>query len=120
VTTALLRAVSARPNDLPPLWDGVRVEWGPWSTIQTSLRFHVPLRELACQKCGQVDQERHTARGRLIRDDNVEHLGFLVAHRCPGCGHDEVEDDEGKVWDLDPSDYTNEGSVDPDLEGKLF
>ena len=33
----------------------------------------------------------------------------LVAHRCPDCGHDQVDDGDD-LWDLDPDDYSNAGS----------
>lgn len=118
--TALARALAARLHDLPPSWDGVRIEWGEWSTAQTSMRFHTPPRDLACKQCGQVDQEPHIARGRRV-DDTVVRLpgtGLLFAFRCPGCGHDEVHDQaDDTCWDLDPSDYTETGST---PEGALW
>lgn len=39
-------------------------------------------------------------------------VGMMSAFRCPDCEHDTVLDPSGQEWDLDPTDYTDEGSFD--------
>jgi len=101
--------------DLPPLWDGAPVTWGPWKDAPvTTWRFHASVAERACTSCGLIDGREKVNLG------VVDGLWRLLAYRCE-CGHDVVFNHEtGEAWDLDPSDYGPEGSVDPNLEGKLF
>lgn len=96
-----------RHYDLPPLWDGVPVAWKRWSRIDSTLAFHLPAEDLACDQCGAIDEcdVTHGRRGRLIN---------LMAARCRHCGHDCVTDlltDE--TWDLGSEDYTDIGSEAP-------
>lgn len=111
-----------RPHDLPPLWDGHRVEWfGPWRQIETSARFHLPLKDQACRHaCGSLATPL-SCRG-VVHDGNPEGPRQLSVARCPDCHHDTVYDLEtGEFWDLDDSDYGPEGSYDEAThQGVLF
>ena len=112
-------------NDLPPRWDGRAVVWRGWERAPVVL-CHLP-DDSCCHACGSdknrsmnfgllADDDGMTARevrtndtacraGRLVRRAWIR----LVAHRCPDCGHDQVDDGED-LWDLDPGDYTDNGS----------
>ncbi len=116
MTTRLQVVAAGRDHDLPPRWDGVAVTWGPWTALLTSMRFHDPLGH-ACRACGQVDDEPHIATGRPSGADPEPGALRLTAFRCPGCGHDQVLDADGELWDLDESDYIAMGST---VEGVLF
>lgn len=113
-----------RAHDLPPLWDGDPIEWGEWEMPMSAVFICPPLKSFrpdCCPKCGCTD-ERPTARGavrvapidprsglRKLRAGRI--VLNLLALRCPDCRHDQVTDLYGsRVWDLDESDYTNEGS----------
>lgn len=109
----MLRLLPAHPDahefDLPPLWDGERVEWAEWSENRSSLRWHMKPDE--CVQChldpGDVfaNGYRRTPRGRAV---------FLLAHRCQHCGHDTVtESVTFEHWELDDSDYGPAGSGRP-------
>lgn len=126
-------------HDLPPHWDGHRVEWGgwevePWSTLP----FH--MRRECCQACGHVPgvgqqvlnhgrvrsepgefvpfrrpRDYHQAAVNQRAERDGAGLGRLVAFRCPNCSHDVVVEFSRstpvlEVWDLDDSDYGDEGS----------
>lgn len=115
-----------RTNDLPPRWDGLPVQWGSWSS--TGEVFLCPPRRErpeSCERCGSADArminvgrvwtDPDTAppaigRARLRRGHHL--VGVLSAFRCPGCGHDSVLDPNGQLWDLDETDYTDDGSWD--------
>jgi len=106
-----------RAHQLPPRWDGCTVEWGEWQRDDTSLRFH--LRPDCCPMCGSLTARVH-AMGLLRADGQRTFLlrrlrsgyqpGRLHAWRCPDCQHDQVADLGGCVWDLDDTDYTDDGS----------
>lgn len=115
-------AVASRPNDLPPAWDGLPVTWGEWATdrvflcrISDDAESVAPHRE-PCPACGAVEAlvcEGH-ATSRIRRGtSNVVAFGAgvlsLTAYRCRGCGLDHVHDGT-RLWQLDPDDYTDEGS----------
>ena len=99
---------TAREFDLPPLWDGVPVEWGDWSRFDTTLPLHLPVEATACDQCGTIG-ESDLAWGKRGPTRN------LSAHRCRHCGHDTVHDHlTGEHWDLDPDDYGMAGSQAPE------
>lgn len=116
----------AREHDLPPKWDGYPVEWEGW--VQEPHAFICPPpKDLgACGECGSLERRLHS-RGtrRIAYDDNVVRLGkgrlqhremqaTLSALRCPDCHHDTVVDLwTAEVWDLDPTDYGENGSHAP-------
>lgn len=116
-------------HDLPPLWDGQRVEWSPWSdTHPGSLAFHSAPDTFACVGCGWIRDTQLYAIGRIHPEPGTTYDGVpvtwpvtaLAARRCPGCHLDHVTELEtGTVWDLEPSDYTTTGSW-PEPEGVLF
>ncbi|GAB3166725.1 hypothetical protein GCM10027059_26130 [Myceligenerans halotolerans] len=143
-----LTLAHSRAHDLPPLWDGRRVEWTPWrDEPHTSMVFHAPAHEFACTGCGWIRDAELRAVGKLHRAPgetfttpverrtrsghrysvNIEvparPVARLHVRRCPGCGLDEVTDiDTGEVWDLEESDYTDAGSW-PEavaVQGALF
>lgn len=105
-------------HDLPPLWDGETVQWGSWSHHETTIRFHVPAEQLACEQCGAIGESMISFGARAVAQPTPgwEHgalLRDLVAYRCRHCGHDRVQDRrDGTWWDLDASDYGDAGSTD--------
>jgi len=138
-----LRAVPDLPHrhDLPPLWDGRKVEWQGWTHYQSSMRFH--RKPEKCDNCGDVSgvepsinlgivaplpgekmtvprEVKSKRSGReYVRNVEVDAwpLIQLVAFRCANCGHDQVHDQRtDEWWDLDEQDYGDEGSTD----GMLF
>ncbi len=125
-----------RANDLPPRWDGHRVEWKGWEVPPpSSIRFHMPPE--CCRACGSIEPAQHNrgviwsepgevvpfrrpksyanaVSNQAARRDGVV-LGSLTAIRCPDCRYDTVLGPERsglarEVWDLDESDYTDQGS----------
>lgn len=105
-----MSVATAREYDLPPLWDGVPVEWGEWRRYDTTLVLHADVEDLACDQCGALG-ESDLAFGKR------GHLVNLLAHRCRHCGHDVVEDRlADEWWDLDPTDYGMVGSMAPDTD----
>lgn len=109
-----LHLVHSREHDLPPMWDGTPVAWGPWSRDTSSVIHHAPVDDIACHVCGVIEQPL-LAGGWVPR-----RVVRLLAVRC-GCGHDTVYDEQtGEVWDLDPSDYTDAGSWPEPEQGALF
>ena len=127
-------------HDLPPLWDGHRVEWKPWTTFWSTLDFH--MKPDTCSFCGArekcaltmglvqplpgetvtrtVYQRSKRVQGRefgVNRTVAETPIYWLVAFRCPSCHHDSVWDRRtDEWWDLDEQDYGDEGSTD----GMLF
>ena len=105
-----------RAHQLPPKWDGCTVEWGEWQRDDSSLRLH--LRPDCCPICGSLTA-RTMAMG-MVRSDGPRvfflrshrgyQLGRLFAWRCPDCKHDQVTDLGGALWDLDDTDYDDDGS----------
>lgn len=114
-----------RRHDLPPRWDGLPVEWRDWNTPGATFLCPPPRHDRRCDTCRSTAEPR-TAVGRIYTDpttapraigrahlENGRHLiGVLTACRCPDCGHDTVTDPAGRVWDLDPTDYGDDGSYD--------
>ena len=122
-------------HDLPPRWDGLPVAWRGWESLPiTSCRAWGSDR---CASCGSDkrssinfgivgDSAEMTPRDVRANDAacRIAPLSAavfpkrkawirLIAFRCPDCGHDQV-DDGTDFWDLDPSDYTDDGSHHPD------
>lgn len=117
---------ATREHDLPPKWDGCPVEWGPWREAPPVLICPPPKGHGTCPECGST-ATRMTATGlrHIAYGDNVVRVGTgrlqpremtasLSAVRCPDCMHDIVVDLwTDSVWDLDPTDYEDEGSNPP-------
>jgi len=108
MTKPSLRVVRGLGNDLPPKWDGQPVTWEGWNHHPTTMELHLPDDQRACDQCGAIDSKR-TNLGRTFRDNIVDKI--LLARRCRHCNHDTVYDlHADHLWDLDPSDYSDEGS----------
>lgn len=123
-------------HDLPPYWDGQRVEWTEWHP-PTPMFICPPPKPDRCPMCGMAEQPSHaygtvhppagatelrevrrrTASGRTYTRQAEVPAGptrRLMAMRCPACTHDQVLDlSSGELWNLDPGDYNDEGSVAP-------
>lgn len=102
------------------------MEWQGWEPESwTTLRLHLPLKDVACRVCGSLDPgRRNVGVVHAPAPDGVTLLyptRRLHATRCV-CGHDQVYDLEtDECWDLDDTDYGDEGSVDPNtVQGALF
>lgn len=127
-----LRLLPTRP-DLPPFWDGAKVTWDAWSDVRSSLAYHLKPEDMACDKCGAVDESliawglrppveatygttrtKTTKSGRkyaIACEVPAWGVRDIYAARCRHCGHDRVTDTRtDEVWDLDESDYAPEGS----------
>lgn len=127
-----------REHDLPPRWDGRLVTWSGWTPQPPAFICPPPpLGDTCCPACGSIaprSQNRglvahspRTTREQLDDDaENRRRLGSLshkrkrldtlrlYAFRCPDCRHDQVLDLEtDEFWDLDHTDYGDEGSVRP-------
>lgn len=114
-----------RDYDLPPLWDGLPVEWGEWRDTADIFICPPPPKRPKCERCGSRRDPRMSL-GRVFtelvmvkstRKSRLANGKHLVAHlsalRCPDCEHDYVFDfTNDQAWDLDPSDYTADGSWD--------
>lgn len=115
-----------RDHDLPPRWDGLPVEWADWKAQPQTFICPPPRRPTRCEQCGSEAQPLMT-HGRVwtnpadappaIRSARLRrgrHLvGIITAFRCRGCGQDTVLDIVGKMWVLDPTDYSgDDGSWD--------
>ncbi|AXH44440.1 hypothetical protein PP353_gp64 [Arthrobacter phage Kumotta] len=128
-----LRLVHSR-HDLPPFWDGEPVTWDEWSDVRTSLALHIPAHEMACDKCGAIDENlivwgirppeaptimttktKTLPSGRKYETQvevKAHPLRDIYASRCRHCGHDVVTDTRtDERWDLDETDYGPEGST---------
>lgn len=124
-----------RKHDLPPFWDGLAVVWEPWEPMPLLHMCGKGKKMDACKGCDSTDPRRMAA-GLLAVSPDVAHdvirarprLGrkpvafyLLAAFRCPECLHDVVHDlRDDQVWDLEPIDYCDSGSVDPAVDGVLF
>ena len=116
-------------NDLPPKWDGHRVEWGRWETPPpTALeRFHGG--QTTCPRCGshtpqQINRGvvwakpvgllhfpvRRRWDSRAARSGGDHAVLHLTAYRCPDCRVDEIDGHHNPMWVLDDNDYDDEGS----------
>lgn len=133
-----IKLVHAR-LDLPPLWDGVPVQWSEWSTGHSTLAYHIPADQLACSECGAIEEPSisfgmrppETPTFTSTRTKTTKKSGRkydvvcevpawgmrdIYAARCRHCGHDRVTDlRTDEVWDLDASDYAPEGSYPADV-----
>lgn len=128
-------------RDLPPKWDGVPVTWGEPHAVGATFICPPPKEPEACTECGQLAVDgADTYLGRVPGEpvqpfwtrnrygQPVKKPGWdvlepaLLATRCLGCGHDQVVDlRTNEVWDLDDTDYGEEGSVHPDqVQGTLW
>ncbi|QGJ92721.1 hypothetical protein QDA04_gp51 [Microbacterium phage Megan] len=102
---------------LPALWDGLPVTWSPWEPhvhvfICDRSRRTVPPPE-RCPGCDRLWLPA-SCHGRMRMPLDRWDIAYLVAWRCPECGHDEVFDWRTKEsWSLGPEDYGPEGSVAP-------
>lgn len=116
-----------RECDLPVRWDGMPVTWGEWASVAPMfICGRGAARDaMRCSRCGSgADSQLCVGRiwtdpksapppvglGRLNRGRHL--VGVITAFRCPECGHDAVLDPSGKLWDLDDTDYTADGSWD--------
>ena len=119
-----------RLHDLPPRWDGHRVEWGGWRTPPSTTLDPNGIHADCCTHCGAVAprvinfgvvwarpagliafpaRRRWDARG--TRDGGDHAAQWLTAYRCPVCRTDEVEDRTTReLWVLEDSDYGDDGS----------
>jgi hypothetical protein len=134
-----------RAHDLPPKWDGRKVEWQGWTNHPSTARLH--FKAEVCDRCGSDKEQalnlgvvhplpgdemttlRRVKSKRTGREYDRQvtvpaHPVFRVtAFRCVDCGHDQVCDhgtgeqkwDEAEWWDLDETDYSDDGSNDPRL-----
>jgi len=115
-----------REHDLPPRWDGLPVQWGQWGeTAGMFICGRSSARGERCGRCksaaapqinlGRIWTDPRTAppaiaRGRLSRGRHL--VCTISAFRCADCGHDTVLDGNGVMWDLDDTDYAEDGSWD--------
>ena len=124
-----------RANDLPRFWDGRAVVWDGWEP-QLDAWICPPPKPSCCRACGSFARPV-TNRGRVTRFAGITHdqiaaadaardrlpLGYksrlkghpgtqheLTTFRCPDCRHDQILDRDGSMWNLDESDYSDEGS----------
>lgn len=117
-----------RAHDLPPRWDGCLVRW-TWRELPGWSQVFIcpPPKPEPCRVCTSTGPLRH-ASGFLANSpdvtleqinaaDSAGRLGsvgvfVLALFRCTGCGHDMVFDMvQNEMWDLDPTDYTDDGST---------
>lgn len=111
-----------RAHDLPPRWDGLPVQWGQWSDTG-DVFLCPPPKPSPCGRCGSLRPPLLNS-GRIWTDPRTappaigkarlsggRHLvGMVTVFRCPDCQHDTALDPAGEHWDLDETDYTDEGS----------
>ncbi|ORW08081.1 MULTISPECIES: hypothetical protein [Mycolicibacter] len=112
-----------REHDLPPRWDGLAVQWGDWRPPLEVFVCPPPRAPQCCTRCGdtrppamnvgRIWTDPATAppaisRARLLAGRQL--VGVMTAFRCPHCGHDTVLGPDGELWDLDATDYTDDGS----------
>lgn len=113
-----------REHDLPPRWDGLPVQWGEWDDTGGAFICPPPTPD-PCQQCGSTRPQlfnigriwttpdtRPPTIGGPPRGDTRHLIGIISAFRCPACGHDSVTDHKGSQWNLDQTDYTEDGSWD--------
>ena len=124
-----------RSHDLPRFWDGKAVVWRGWEAPLDAW-ICPPPKPSCCEACGSLARPV-TNRGRVARFGGITHdmiaaadaardrlptahqhrikghpraLYELTAFRCPDCRHDQILDRDGSTWNLDESDYSDEGS----------
>lgn len=114
-----------RQHDLPPRWDGLPVQWGAWTDTAGMFLCPPPRHPERCARCGTTAAALINT-GRIFTDQasappaigrarlkGGRHLvGLISAFRCPRCEHDRVLDPAGQEWELDATDYTDDGSWD--------
>lgn len=130
--------VATREHDMPPRWDGLAVRWTPWEPQLVGFICPPPKTRPCCSRCGSphppVVARGYIARSAVVTPEmlaandaardrlpfgqrhRVKPLALLRLHafRCQDCRHDEVWDrDTDELFDLDPTDYGDEGSVAP-------
>lgn len=126
-----------RRHDMPPKWDGAPVTWSEWTGIRSTLALHAKPEQMACRKCGTVDEslvcfgtrqpaedtelgpvQKWTRSGKpyeVVQLRPARAVRDLWATRCRHCGQDQVEDKRtGDLWDLGPEDYGPDGSTPAD------
>ena len=105
---------ATREHDLPPRWDGYPVTWDGWKLDH--IWICPPPKPEPCPYCGSL-AERVTNAG-TVTITGIPRIGKIIgrpirhriyAMRCPACGHDQVYD-FAELWDLDLTDYQDEGS----------
>ena len=124
-----------RSHDLPRFWDGKAVVWRGWEAPLVAW-ICPPPKPSCCEACGSLARPV-TNWGRVARFGGITHdmiaaadaardrlptahqhrlkghpraLYELTAFRCPDCRHDQILDRDGSMWNLDESDYSDEGS----------
>lgn len=111
-----------RKHDLPPKWDGRRVEWSAFEWSHDAMGggqvfiCPPPAEPDACSACGGT-KPTITATGTvhpLPGDGHDWPVKQLVVWRCMDCRHDVVYDmARGATYDLDETDYGDDGSHEP-------
>ena len=115
-----------RPFDLPPRWDGLPVEWdASWEALTARLNIckidPQGSRSLlddpeflgVCPGCGMAEKTSTKAGHIAYRMGKQTRYRRLNAYRCIRCGHDEIVEltpNGPQCWDLDETDYTEQGS----------
>ena len=112
-----------RVHDLPPKWDGHRVEWGGWRTPPPATLDLHGVHADCCTHCASTAPKavnfgvvwaapvglilfpaKRRWRGTQSGGDHA--VQWLTAYRCPDCRTDEVEDRMTReLWVLDDADY---------------
>jgi len=102
--------VSGCAFDLPPRWDGRPVEWHGWAAGPPVL-ICPPRSRSCCQFCGSLEPAVSNRGSRRVIEGRDRFMPSLIAFRCPDCHRDLVWDTStDKTWELEPSDYTEEGA----------
>ena len=112
-----------RKHDLPPLWDGMPVEWGEWSDTARVMMCPPPRQAERCSHCqstrapmmniGRIWTDPKTAPptiGHARMNRGSHFVAIVAAFRCLDCQSDSVLDSQGGEWILDATDYTDKGS----------
>lgn len=120
-----------RAHDLPPKWDGLATIWRGWTRDLEGQVFICPPPKdpPCCHGCGSLapPARNHGLVAKSPRTDRetiekharpgMVALHRLIAMRCPDCLLDVVWDtDSDEWWDLDETDYVDEGSEPPKPE----
>ncbi|GAB3191848.1 hypothetical protein GCM10027061_20570 [Nesterenkonia suensis] len=105
--------------DLPPRWDGYEVTWsGRWNPRASTIHAHLTDYG-ACESCGSLaiplcQTGEYAGVGLRLAHSPLprrHRRKLLLACRCADCQHTVVIDLYTlEVWDLDSSDYTDQGS----------
>jgi hypothetical protein len=137
-----MTSTDAQTRALPTRWDGLATVWRGWEYQQPAFVCPPPT-PTVCERCGaphghrgwptqSVNRARVALRATTTLadieadDENRRRLGTLAhkrpsialwrlhAWRCPNCGLDTIwDDDTDEWWNLDESDYGDDGSVRP-------